>query len=697
MVTLALFAAIVLAGTPKTTKIQPAPNQKAAYVDPAVVEFVRPGLTITVQSASVANSGTITVNYTLTDSDGVPLDAAGVDTPGVVSLNYIAAAIPQGQQQYVAYTTKSATGAVSGTVTQASSENNGTTTSLGNGQYSYVFKTLAPTGFDPTITTTVAVYGSRNLTAFNLGTNYASTTFNFVPNGAPVTVTRDLIETSTCNKCHDQLSYHGGSRRGINMCVLCHTPQTIDPNTGNTLDLKVMAHKIHMGSELPSVIAGTPYQIIGYMNSVHDFSTVVFPPDPRRCQVCHDQTTGAAQATAYETTPTMAACGSCHDNVNFATGANHPGGAQANDSQCATCHIPQGLIDFDASVVGAHVYPQDSSLLSGITATIQSVTNTNAGEAPEVAFTIQDGSGNGIALSALTNVGLTMAGPTTDYGYTSFGSGVTTPGYVTENPTKTAVCAPSGACTYTFVHSIPAAATGSYSIGIEATRTETVLAGTPTQQSIEYGATNQVVNFSVDGSPVAARRTVVSLTNCNQCHYQLSLHGQNRNQIQMCVLCHNPSNTDAAERAVAQVASDKAAPPQGINFNLLVHRIHTGVNLAQFNRTYIVVGYMGSHNDFDGVRYPAFSPTGDPGDTENCSMCHVNGSEQNLPTGLNPTVDPQGPINPDPAVTAACTGCHADTSTAAHAVSNTTSLGESCEVCHGSTGAYSVASVHAQY
>ena len=31
---------------------------------------------------------------------------------------------------------------------------------------------------------------------------------------------------------------------------------------------------------------------------------------------------------------------------------------------------------------------------------------------------------------------------------------------------------------------------------------------------------------------------------------------------------------------------------------------------------------------------------------QNCSMCHANGSEQNLPIGLNPVHDPQGWINP---------------------------------------------------
>lgn len=93
--------------------------------------------------------------------------------------------------------------------------------------------------------------------------------------------------------------------------MLCRTPQTVDPDTGNTIDLKVMAHKIHMGSQLPSVQAGKPYQIIGFNNAMADWSTVVFPSAPRRCESCHQQDTGAKQATAY-ITPTRAACGSCH-------------------------------------------------------------------------------------------------------------------------------------------------------------------------------------------------------------------------------------------------------------------------------------------------------------------------------------------------------------------------------------------------
>ncbi len=77
------------------------------------------------------------------------------------------------------------------------------------------------------------------------------------------------------------------------------------------------------------------------------------------------------------------------------------------------------------------------------------------------------------------------------------------------------------------------------------------------------GRPNQVFYFSVDGSAVAPRRTVVAETNCNQCHVHLTLHGNRRNKPEYCVLCHNPSNTDASTRATATVAADKAAASAG--------------------------------------------------------------------------------------------------------------------------------------
>jgi OmcA/MtrC family decaheme c-type cytochrome len=680
------------------------PQEKAFYADDQTVEFVAPGLTIAINSAAIAANGTITVTYTLTDPNGLPLDSAGITTPGTISLSYVAAVLPAGQEDYMTYTTRSATGTVLGTIQQPGADTGGVATAVGPGQYTYTFATVAPAGFNGAATHTIGVYGSRNLTEYNLGTEYASATYNFVPNGSPVTQVHDIIETASCNACHDQLSAHGGSRRGMPMCVLCHTPQNSDPNTGDTLDAKVFFHKLHMGASLPSVIAGTPY--IPAINSfgTFNYSAVVFPADPgdpRRCEVCHSQSTGAAQATAFLLNPTRAACGACHDNVNFTTGLNHPGGIQTNDSLCADCHIPQGEMDFDASILGAHVAPTASTLLSGLAVKITKIQNSTAGSAPTVSFTVLNTAGQGVPLAQLGSISFTMAGLTgLDYGAVSFGSNVTTPGYVTESAAG-ATCDNNGNCMYTFMHSIPANATGTYAIGVEARRTDTVpelINGTTSQVAIEYGAPNQVQSFSVDGSSLAPRRTVVALANCNQCHISLQVHGTLRNNTEYCVFCHNPMDTDASTRATA-AAPYNTQPPQGINFNLLVHRIHYGINMQAVNRTYIVIGYGASVNNFSSTLFPALTPTGTATDTENCSLCHVNSTEQNdlTLTGLLPVTDPQGPINPVQPFTSACTGCHMDLASASHALSNTTVLGEACSVCHASGAIEAVDQVHAQY
>src|SRR5262249_11894753 len=155
------------------------------------------------------------------------------------------------------------------------------------------FNTKAPSSIDRNATHSVGVYSNRNLTEFDLGTQFSDDVFTFVPNGSAVKVTRDVVKTASCNQCHDPLAAHGGSRQKVEWCILCHQPQTADPDTGNTVDMPVMVHKIHMGEALPSVIAGTPYKIIGNAQSVNDYSTVAFPADVRRCTVCHDQKSGA--------------------------------------------------------------------------------------------------------------------------------------------------------------------------------------------------------------------------------------------------------------------------------------------------------------------------------------------------------------------------------------------------------------------
>ncbi|MBK8695763.1 MAG: hypothetical protein IPN17_26725 [Deltaproteobacteria bacterium] len=185
--------------------------------------------------------------------------------------------------------------------------------------------------------------------------------FDFVPNGEPLTERRDIIETASCQSCHgaNEFRGHGGDRMQIQTCASCHVPGLVDPHGGENLDLAPMVHRIHMGSELPSVRGpdgvtydnpATPaneaadnrsYRIWGNGNTLHTYDHVGFPAVIANCTKCHQGT--GAQVDNWLRRPTRAACGSCHDNVNFATGQNHPFGAvQTNDANCFMCHDVSG-------------------------------------------------------------------------------------------------------------------------------------------------------------------------------------------------------------------------------------------------------------------------------------------------------------------------------------------------------------------
>jgi OmcA/MtrC family decaheme c-type cytochrome len=443
-----------------------------------------------------------------------------------------------------------------------------------------------------------------------------------------------------------------------------HNPGSSDPVTGNSLDMAAMIHKIHRGPGLPSVQAGGRYQLADYQGALQDFSDTTFPRDIRECTTCHQQ---ASQAQQFSTCPHDAACGSCHDNVNFTTGQNHPGGPQTDNSQCSSCHAPQGDQEFDSSIIGAHTIPARSKQLPGVNFAILHVDNATAGSSPTVTFSIADDAGNPIAASSMAHVALVLAGPARDY-----------PAAITED--VSGASGANGQFVYTFKYRIPNNATGTWTVGIEGTKTYPVNVGTSQPLNQNQGGVNKLVSFSVDGSLVQPRRAVVSLDNCNSCHSSLSAHGGNRNQVEMCVLCHNPNATDTAVRPAAD------NPPQTIDFRTMVHKIHTGEDLTT---DYTVYGFQGSVNNFNGVTFP--------GDRRDCEKCHVNGSDQ-LPLALNllPVVTPRDYLTTTPPETAACLGCHTSKAAASHALSNIAPIGESCDVCHGPNGQFSIDRVHAR-
>ena len=126
------------------------------------------GVVVKIQSAAIAKDGTITARATIVDTDGFPLDRLGVSTNGPVSMSFIAAYIPAGQTQYVAYTTSVAAATLNNnpSQTQAANDSGGTFVTNAVGDYTYTFKTKAPTTFDATVTHSIGVSAQRNLAEF---------------------------------------------------------------------------------------------------------------------------------------------------------------------------------------------------------------------------------------------------------------------------------------------------------------------------------------------------------------------------------------------------------------------------------------------------------------------------------------------------------------------------------------------------
>lgn len=666
--------------TPVPTAKNFAPNQLEAYLTDDGIAYIRPGLKVKVNSVTVTSDKKFVVDLNITDNFDQPLDRLGKVTPGVVSLSYIMAGYDGATRHYTSFASRTATGGP-GTpgegkaATQATPDSGGQTVDLEMGHVKYTFKTTLPSSYDPAKTCTLGIYAARNLTDQIGKSYYANVETDFRPDGQAVTEKWDKISTAACNNCHDPLAMHGGSRRDVKLCVLCHQEQTTDPDTGNTVDLKVMAHKIHRGENLPSVKAGKPYQIIGFRQSMNDYSTVALPMDIRNCARCHEGTNAAAkpsQATAYLTNPSRAACGSCHDDVNFATGENHPAGAQADDSACASCHVPDSGEEFDASVKGAHTIPAQSKQLKGIKASIVSM-NFKAGEKPTATFKLTNNDGTAIDGTKLATFSPKYGGPTSSYAkYSSAGKGT--------------FDAATGTTTWAFNDALPADAKGTYAVTVDIRRAVTLKrADGGADIALQESTMNPVAYAAITGT-LTPRRTSVAITQCNTCHERLALHGGQRLNTQECVICHNPTEGDQAQRPASEGA------PESVSFQRLIHRIHSGEELTQ---DFTVFGFRGSVHNFNEVRFP--------GDRTDCLKCHVSTAAYSLPlqTGIASVNTQRDYFSPQGPGTAACLGCHDNRDAAAHAYLNTTTFGgttpaEACATCHGTGKDWDVAKVHAK-
>lgn len=641
------------------------PNQKEFYLTQEKRDYVRPGLHILVDQVTLNANRQAVVDLRFVDDLNQPLDRFGVITPGAFAPSFILSWYDPSQRELVSYLSRMVSSSISGLEgEQAVGESNGTYEDLGLGHARYTFNFQLPESFDGSKTHTLAIYARRDLTE-EMGKQYvANTTYDFRPDGHSVVETWNAVTQEACNACHTDLAIHGGQRKDVKLCATCHNSHTIDPDTGNTMDFKEMIHKIHRGANLPSVQAGIPYQVIGFRNSVHDYSTVVYPMDIRNCQSCH----GGEVTTHWMEQPTRLSCGSCHDDIDWETGDNHLAGPAANDASCAMCH-PAGTSNsqFDITVVGSHTIGAKSRELAGLNVEILDVQGAEPGGMLEVTFRISDNHGNFIDPNSLSRFRFLVSGPNQDFSQ-----------YYQEDGFDAVLEGDAGI--YQFATPLPEDASGSWTISADTYRFVNINVDSIKEERVREAAFNPIFAFAVTDSQAMPRREIVSQEKCNACHDALALHGGQRINVNECSICHNPLMDDH------EVRPEDRFPAESIDFRRMIHRIHRGEALTQ---EFTVFGHGGSEYNYNHVRMP--------GIISDCAICHIDGT-QNIPDqeGLLITITERDWMTSQRPATAACLGCHDDQQSTTHALVNTSPFAESCAVCHGEDKEFSVDRVHAR-
>ncbi len=658
-----------------------------------------PGIGLEIVGAKIENKK-VTVTFRLADAAGTPLDREGKLTEGAVNvrsnLSWLTAPSTGFPGRYISYVVKNQTSSITGqTAPQAAADEGGTfeLVDAATVTYEYEFATQVELT-NPSNTHALGMWATRTLG----GIQYtAEKIYHFVPSGAAVVEERDIVRTESCNLCHGTLKAHEGAHRNVELCITCHTDQTTDPDTGNTVDMTVMIHKIHRGKNLPSVKNGVPYQIIGFMQGVNDYSTVGYPQELQRCDTCH---TGK-QGKIWQEKPSMKTCGSCHDDVSFVdpppVGQTlHAGGSLVDDSKCTVCHPAVGGI---AGISTKHLTPTTDPASPKVELQIISVEKTAPGDVPEVLFSVeQNGQAMDILSTPLARISVTVAGPTNDYA--SFWSNT-----VQGSGATGTLSSENGKFRYIMSTAMPTTAGGSYAFAMEA------YAQPNGPNGPRFSTFNPVYYAAVTDLVPAPRREVVDGKLCNNCHYKLQAHGGQRQNPEYCVFCHNPNQV--GDERISRFEGETVTATS-LDMRHFVHRIHAGESLSE---PYVLGGFpvpskanpAGTPLDFGAVRFPA--------DLKACWTCH-KGESYTLPlSGQNllpskiqtlaciedPTID--GDSYCDDRVVeserfvwpeaSACTGCHDSKATAAHAETNTTQSGaEACATCHGPDRDYDVQRVH---
>jgi OmcA/MtrC family decaheme c-type cytochrome len=507
-------------------------------------------------------------------------------------------------------------------------------------------------------------------------------TFDLVPDGSAITLTRDITTTAACNECHNKLigplsvsvledgsPVHDGARFVTKVCVVCHTTTL----GGGVAEFAPMVHKIHAAKK---------------DFGLGDFSEVTLPQALFNCRKCHKGTDG----DHWMTRPSMQACATCHDIVFFDTQITpapagftpHSGGPQTSNAACTFCH-PNDLTPIStnhAPIPTAH-QADDSTPHNPFPPTgaasfayeISSVTTDS--NLPVVTFRILTGATfttttTPVTLSCTASSNTNTAGTllTGFSGSPSFlvvyalpQDGVTTMtdwnnlGKPSGQPVSVAI---ANVCNGTQGSMTGPDASGFYTATLRgsnnsaafpagATLRAVALQGYFTQISPALPRHAVSVQRGVTGD--AVRRNVVDPEKCALCHEFFQGHGGNRvKETQVCVMCHVPNlsssgrganvaNLTAANAAALTAAGFDATnpatwPEKSMNFKDLIHGIHaSGKRVKPFEWV--------RDRGTSGVFFYDMAEVTFPGVLSDCETCHRPGTFNIdvMPSSVLPSTD----------------------------------------------------------
>jgi len=681
-------------------------------------------INVEIQDVAIpAGGGAPVVTMLLSDDLGFGLRGIPTNTVGFV-IAQLTPGMDGGSSEWQSYTTNSRTTPPD---VQASYESAtaGTFVDNNDGTYTYTFAqalTAYPAApvFDSTKTHRLGVEIRTNrVLPNNIPANNAP--YDFVPAGGSPAFTRLIVNNAACNACHDNLELHGEARFDVEYCVTCHNPSSIDPDTageewGGTVDMTAMIHKIHSGVNLTY-----GYSVIGYGNRVHDYSDVHFTQDLRNCTTCHQESDPTVpEAGNWKEVQNRWSCGACHDSIDWDGSKGdadllHPGGFTfLNDTDCVVCHgVDTDAFNGDYQVSEVHRQPNVEAQ-SAFEYEIVAITDTDVGDFPVIDYRVNNPD-TGVPWDLLNAPEWTSCGPsrlvvgiawdTADYHNNGTGS---EPGLVVSmNAIPCYGALPEdrgeGIFRVTSPVAVPANAGGSLAVTMD---------GHPAVDidgSLERIAVTNAIRYAKIGAGTAVpRRNAVAIEKCDECHNQLSMHGNNRtDSIEVCVTCHAPNVTDINRRLEPCITDLGTDDDNTVDMKVMIHALHA----ADYTKEpYEACGYRypsgGSAHTFD-FKYP--------GKLNNCEGCHVeDGFYPVDPTAvLGTTVDVNDPadVTDDVVVspnTAVCASCHVSDLAANHmmqnggdfaatkdADSNLVSSGaETCQICHGKGSSSDVGVLH---